>query len=251
MPKPRILTWDIEATQLNADFGAMLCVGYKWLGEPMKSTTVIGVSDVNGTCKTCATVHRPTDDKALLEEIYPIIASADGWITWFGKGFDERFVNTRLLYHGMKPLPPLGRNHIDGWYTARYKLKLHSNRLASVQSFLGLSDAKTSLYPDAWLKAIYGDPGALNYITHHCYQDVKVLEQAYLKLLPLISVHPNSNLFSGLERPVCPNCGSTHIQYRGTYYAETKSYPRFQCQACGKWGRDVKGHEGRVTVKGI
>lgn len=252
MTKPRILTWDIESSGLNADFGAILCIGYKWLGEPDKSTKVVSVGDVNGTCKKCATIVRPTDDKALLQHMYPILSEADGWITWYGKGFDERFVNTRLIYHGMKPLPPMGKNHIDGWFTARYKLKLHSNRLASVQAFLGLKESKTSLQPDAWLKAMYGDPEAHDYIIDHCRRDVLVLEQAYHKLLPLIANHPNYNLFNQEERAVCTHCGSTKIQYRGLYRAETKVYRRWQCQSCAKWGKDVKAvKDWGSRVKGL
>lgn len=234
MNRPRILCWDIESSQLHADFGGIFCVGYKWVGEPMKTTKVISTQDINGACKCCKRIVNPLDDKGLLERLYPILAEADGWLTWFGEFFDEKFVNTRLIAHHLPPLPPVF--HIDGWRTAKYKLRLSSNRLKSVQAFLDLPESKTALLPKAWIGALNGDTDSMGYLIDHCRRDVVVLEQAYARLKPLITKHPNFNLFNGTVRELCPNCGAK-VQYRGTHYTPTRTYQRFQCRNCGKWGR--------------
>lgn len=230
--KPKLLLWDIESTGLDADFASILCVGHKWLGEPRSSVQVLSVRDTNGICKCCNRVENPSNDKALLEELWPLLAEADGWITWFGVGYDEKFVQSRLVYHDLPVLPPV--YHIDGWATARTKLKLHSNRLKSVQDFLGLKDTKTALLPAAWLNAQGGGLEGLEFIEDHCRRDVWVLEAAYKRLLPLISKHPNYNHFLGLSTQRCPNCGGA-IQYRGYHRTKQAVYRRWQCQVCGKW----------------
>ena len=38
---------------------------------------------------------------------------------------------------------------------------------------------------------------------------------------------------------LCPVCSSNNIQYRGLARTTTHTYRRFQCNDCGKWGRDT------------
>jgi transposase-like protein len=40
--------------------------------------------------------------------------------------------------------------------------------------------------------------------------------------------------------PFCPVCESDNIQYRGEVRNLTYTFRRFQCNECGKWGRDTK-----------
>lgn len=234
----KIIGWDIESSALVANFGTIICIGWQVFGRP--TVRVPSVMDFNGFCKSCNQIHDPTNDKKLLEHIYPILAGADAWVTWFGKGFDEKFVNTRLLYHHMHPLPHVP--HIDGWKTAKGKLKLNSNRLMTVQSFLELPDSKSALSGPHWVKAKAGDKAATRYIIHHCRQDVKVLEQAYMRLRPLIIEHPNMSISDG--RPgTCTRCGSWKVQRRGYYVTRSRKYARFQCQACGGWMKNPRSME--------
>lgn len=237
MSKPRILCFDIESTGLKANFATMLCIGWKWLGEPQYTTKVLSVQDTNGVCKCCARIVDPSNDKALLEQVYPVLSEADAWLTWYGKGFDEKFLQTRLLYHRLKPLPPV--YHIDGWATPRSKLLLHSNRLKAVQDFLGIKDGKTTLMPEAWQDAMGGGLKGMSYITHHNYKDVIVLEKVYNELLPLISKHPNWNHWTNAKKIRCPNCGNP-VQYRGYHHTKRAVQHRIQCQTCGKWDVDPK-----------
>lgn len=231
----KILLYDIEASGLVADFGTTLCVGFKWLGRPAIHVPAIG--DYNGICNHCNRINNPTDDKKLLQGIYPYFLEADAVVTWYGKGYDERFLNSRLLYHKLPVLPPVP--HIDGWLTAFKKLKLHSNRLASVQEFLELPDAKTPVKGPQWNKAKAGDVRAMKYVVEHCKTDVKVLEAAYLRLRPLIKEHPSHALAD--DRPwACPACGGSHLQKRGEQITRTRVYQRLQCRDCGIWLRSSK-----------
>lgn len=237
---PKILFWDLETSNLNADFGRLICFGGKFAGE--KKPFILSITD-SPTFK-----KDPTNDKWLVEKCANVLSMADEWVTWYGKRFDVPFLSSRLLSHGLNSLPPCP--HIDGWEIARKQLKLHSNRLASVQAFLNLPVAKTIIRPDHWVKAMAGNRDAIRYIIEHCEKDVLVLEQAYEKLRPLIINPPNLNLLNG--RPEnCESCGGPKekIIRSGTHTTRKRIVFRFKCQICGHWmlgSKDVSGAIGIV-----
>lgn len=230
----KLIAWDIESTNLKADYGRMLCFGWKEVGGRPKAR-VTSIADYPKF------KNDPTDDKALVKEASKILTEADAWLTWYGKRFDVPFVNSRLIQHGLPPLPPIP--HIDGWMVARSKLKLHSNRLASVCAFLGLEE-KTPINQHIWVRATAGHLPSIRYVIEHCRQDVAVLEQCYEPLRPLIDQHPNRSLADGWEDG-CPACGSKRVTRQGTRLSKTRTYPRFQCQNCGMWLRGTKS-DGRA-----
>lgn len=225
----RILIWDIEATNLNASIGSIVCIGYKWYGE--EKTTILSIRSFPNWD------NDPTDDKALVKEFAEIYISASMLVTWYGKRFDLPFVQTRLLSHNLNPLPVIP--HFDGWETARKKLKFHSNRLATVQDFLELPSAKTPLSFRALSRCMAGHLPSLQEVEHHCKMDVIVLEQAYDRLKAFGGdFHPNRSILGGSRD--CPTCDSGHVQSRGCAIAISRAYKRYQCQACGRWFRETK-----------
>jgi uncharacterized protein YprB with RNaseH-like and TPR domain len=231
MAKPRVIAWDIEATNLNADWGYIICIGWKVVGE--KKTNLLKITDYDLYKKD------PTNDKFLVAEASKILSEADVWTTWYGGGYDVPYVQSRLLKHKLPPMPPVP--HVDGWKVARYKMKLSSNRLASVTGFLDLED-KTPVKSGIWAKAQAGDQKALGYIYKHCIQDVIVLEQVYNRIKALTTTHPNVNLANG-KLNACPICGAVDtLVKRGYNLARTSKAQRYQCKGCGGWshGKPIK-----------
>jgi uncharacterized protein YprB with RNaseH-like and TPR domain len=236
----RILMFDIEASNLVADFGRMLCFGYKWLG---KKPQVVAVTDFPKQFK-----NDPTDDRKVAEFAAKTIAEADMLVSWYGKRYDVPFIDTRLLYHRMHPLPHIP--HLDGWEIAKRKLKLRSNRLASVSTFLGV-DEKTPIKGPTWVRAAAGHAPSIRYIVEHCRQDTLVLEQVYERLKPFAAhLHPNRALLEGLHSG-CPVCGSEHLQKRGTYVAKARMFQRIQCIDCGAWMKQSKSLPLKATIMGL
>ncbi len=222
----KIILFDIEATNLDADFGTTLAFGWKEYGKG--KAQVISLLDFNDRCKSCRKVDTK-DDVALLGEVYEILADADMWVTWYGIKYDVPFLNTRMLEAGFSPLPNIP--HVDLWFTARHHLKLSSNRLANVQDFLQLKDSKTPLTRRVWREAEAGDAKSQEYIVDHCLKDVKVLEGAYERLRPYVRTHPRVAGFGP-----CRACGSKRMQKRGIAITKLKNEKqRVQCQACGAW----------------
>ncbi len=239
--KARVLFLDIEATALVADFGKMLMCGFKWADE--EKPFILSMLDYGDGM----------GDKKLTAEVVKVINTADVIVTWYGARYDIPFINTRVLRTGTRNFIGLpAASHIDLWRTSRYKLKLRSNRLASVIDYLQLDNEKTPVKGPQWMDAqkcptCYPKEvkAAMSYIDAHCKKDVLALEEAYHLLLPLVENHPRIKQ-KPIGRDACANCGSDDIQYRG--YSSTTSAlrkPRFQCKACGKWDF------GAVYAKGI
>lgn len=164
--------------------------------------------------------------------------------------YDVPFLQTRLLAHRkqLSPrnliLPPVP--HVDGWRIARYQMKLHSNRLASVTDFLGIHQ-KTPIKPEVWIRACSGHGPSIQYVVKHCYHDVIALEEAHEIISPLMTNHPNLALMSN-SKGACPKCLKFKLQHRGSYTTATTVRKRFQCTACGKWSNAPVSKTGIVGV---
>lgn len=224
----RILAWDIEASNLSADFGMILCVGFKEVGKGRPTVLSIQDYDIEDPIKA---------EKALLKDISKVLLDCDAWLTHFGTWYDVPFVNSRLLYH---KLPTLPANHpqIDTWKVSRNRLKLRNNRLITISEFFGTKDEKNPLKGEQWIRALAGHGPSMGYIIDHCRRDVLVLEEVYLLLRPLMLDHP----FTGLGRNgKCAVCGEGKRQKRGFHRTRTRIFQRYQCQACGSWSRDKGG----------
>jgi uncharacterized protein YprB with RNaseH-like and TPR domain len=224
----RILSWDIEASGLNADFGIVLCVGFKTVGQG--KAEVLSILDYSNGDLIKA-------EKKLLKDVTLRLLDSDVWLTHYGTWFDINFVNTRLLYHRLPIIPP-NHSHIDTWKISRNRLKLRSNRLKTISEFLKTADEKNAIRPEQWIRAMAGHRASMNYIVEHCRRDVLVLEEVYHLIRPLVLDHPNKGLLDG--RGGCSVCGATKLQARGVRVTRTRKYQRFQCQECGGWSSGTK-----------
>lgn len=229
--KARVIAWDLETTNLNADFGYILSACWCDLSAPGRKIKTIRIDDYKGYKKD------RTNDKQLCAELANDLSEADVFVTWYGDRFDIPYLNTRLLWHGLDVLPPIPS--VDGWRAARNHLKLSSNRLANISEFLDV-DRKTPVVGWQWVRAGAGHEDALDYIVEHNQKDVLVLGQVYDLIRPVIKNHPNINLVEhiGVKRAVdtpCPICSSDHVQSRGYRVAKSRRSVRYQCQVCGSW----------------
>lgn len=226
----KIRAYDLEASNLNADFGLILTFGSKIVGEG--KPVVLRIDDYFDESRDLIKAERK-----MLKDIYDTMLDSDVWLGHFSTHYDLPFINSRLLYHGLPVLPP-NFPALDTWKIARNRLKLRNNRLATVQEFLKLEDEKNSIKPEQWIRALSGHRKSIDYIVEHNRRDVLVLEQAYVKLRPLILDHPHSGLAKGKNS--CAVCGSTKVEFRGWHYTAAQAFRRFRCLACGKWDRERK-----------
>lgn len=215
----KVLIFDIESTNLAANFGYIICISYKWLGENKVHTISISESS---TFK-----DDPTNDRELVQRFKKIYEQADMVVAHYGQRFDKTFINTRLMIHNLGSLPRT--KLFDTWRIAKDHLRLNSNRLASLISALNIRYKKTELNGSTWIKAMSGDKKSIIYVIEHCIKDVLALEQVYLKLSPLV----RENIHSMFHK-----CNKKYLQKYGIRVCDKKVYQRYLCKKCGGW---IKG----------
>jgi hypothetical protein len=250
---PKILLWDIETSlqpvavfQLAhndwIDPSAILeeryiiCASWKWLDEDRVST--VSVLDDPKRYK-----RNPHDDTHVVTTLRAALAEADVLVHHNGDSFDKRYLDTRILAHGLDPLPPIAT--IDTYKIAKQKFLFNSNKLDYIGKFLKLGQ-KLSTTPGLWMRVLHGDRKAVAEMVTYNVQDVRLLEQVYHALKAHMPQHVNRQLYDA--HAGCPRCGSPKLQSRGFYRALTKTYRRHQCQACRGWTRSVVPATDMPTV---
>lgn len=216
---------------LKASITTIICAGWK----------LLGASDVH--CISAwdfpSWVDNVNEDKKLCEGIFEVLKDADCVVTHNGRRFDWKFLQTRLIYHGLPPLPKV--HHVDTCAEAKKNLLVFNNRLNVVARFLTAKEKLEHEGWDLWVKVHQRDPKAMQTMSDYCKQDVIVLEDVFRRLRPLVTSLPNYNLFNPLKEKSCPNCGSSRLRSEGKRHTRTQSYRRYICQDCNTWSRtDLK-----------
>lgn len=174
----RYIGFDLECTSLSGMIGRILCCSFKPIVLPKMKTDVY---TLRGDDRKFRNPEDIVDDSKLVVAIRDELESYDVIVGHNSKLFDRKFLNARLLKANERPLKPMF--HIDTMWIVRSHMRI-SSRLQNVQQFLGLPDEKTPISWDNWMRGAAFDKKAMDEIVHHCEQDVKVLEQAYWRLVP-------------------------------------------------------------------
>ena len=209
----------------------VLCWAAKWLGEKEIMFD---------------SVHQ-SREKTMLKKIHALVNEADAVIHYNGTKFDMPTLNKEFLLQGFNPPAPY--KQIDLLRTMRSNFRFPSNKLDYVAQRLGLGSKTSHEGHELWVKCMAGDENAWKTMEKYNKQDVVLLEQVYNRVLPWIKHHPNRNLFSA--EAVCPTCGSSALQKRGTAVTTTVRYQRYQCKDCGTWSQSSGSLSKSVSVKGL
>lgn len=179
--------------------------------------------------------------EAMVEAAWTVVDEADYIVGWNSKGFDLKHLRTEFITHGWTPPSP--HKDIDLMMVAKRNFGFMSNRLSFVAQELGCGQKLETGGMDLWRTLRYGEGEPLELarkkMQEYNIQDVLLTEQIYDIMLPWVD-GLNIPLYNDSDEVSCSNCGSTNIHYRGIQVAATRSYHRFQCQMCGKWGRENK-----------
>lgn len=156
-----LYTWDIEASGLNADYAQILCVSIKPYG------------------KKCVTysLKKGHSDKSMVARAAEMLSGADAWLTYYGKGYDVKMLNTRLLYWGLPML--VKQPHIDLFYVLKYFMKTGSKSQAHLLNFLELPQEKMTVHPSAWSQLATQFTKNMQTLIRRCESDCEGLEALY------------------------------------------------------------------------
>jgi uncharacterized protein YprB with RNaseH-like and TPR domain len=161
--------WDIETSALGADFGTLLT----WAIKPIGKEPIVYINKHKGGLdkEACIALRNELEKHFIL-------------ISYYGLGFDLKWLNSKLLYHGEKPLQSI--HHLDLYRIAKKVFKIRSRRLKTVCQFLKIG-GKTDVDPEVWRKASYGHCSvSLKEIAEHNKGDVVTLEEVFFRLCSFV-----------------------------------------------------------------
>lgn len=169
---------DIEASNLKANFGIILCWCIKPAGQEETISDVITKTDLTSG----------VTDGRIVESCIKTMRQFDTLIGHYSSRYDFPFIRTRALMLGLD-FPSYGEiQQIDTYDMAKRTLCLHSNRQAVIAEALNGKTEKTSLDFHYWIEGLQGNKKALEYILNHCKHDVNDLEKDYNKLAKFVKM---------------------------------------------------------------
>ena len=204
----------------------VLCWSAKWLGD--KKIYNSSLPKFRGYKKLPSKTEKSIDKK-VMKELWKLLNKCDIAVAHNLKGFDRKKANTRFLIHGMPPPSPYAM--IDTLQVARSEFKFTSNKLEYISKKLGVAEKMDAGGFDLWLGCEDGIKSSWDKMQKYCDQDVRSLEDVYLKQRPYVRNHPNLNVIT--ENEACPKCMAHGRVRNGWNYTNAGKYQRYQCKGCG------------------
>jgi uncharacterized protein YprB with RNaseH-like and TPR domain len=159
---PRIAYFDIETTGFKPELQRIVCAVI--LSYPSMEYNVFRLDEIKDKVDF-------TDDRELCLRVRDCLEQHHLIVTWYGKGFDVPFLNTRLVQNGERKL----RNHLhlDPYYYHKgwHGVKPRRASLEAVGEFYGLDERKMQVDTTIWAKVVIGDKEAMDTIVERCKSD--------------------------------------------------------------------------------
>lgn len=174
---------DIEASNLNADFGIIISYAIKELDGGVYKYVVSPRELKSGIY-----------DKNLVTQCITDMRKFDRLVVYYGgdNRFDLPTLRTRAVYWGLD-FPSYKEIKIFDLYPViKRKFNLHRNRLETACDFFGIPSKNHRLKPDIWIKVMGGDKKALDYVLVHNIEDCLSTEALYLKVVKYSNISNTS-----------------------------------------------------------
>lgn len=189
---------------------------------------------------------KKADDKRIMKGIWEMVNDADITITHNGEKFDLPKLNSRFAIHGMQP--PMPYQSIDTLKHIRRQFGFVHNKLDYVNKLLSLPRKSDTGGFELWERCMQGEAKALLEMEAYNIQDVRILEDTYLRIRPWIKPHPNMGLFILDDYTTrCPSCGSDDLRPEGKLYVTTVN--AFEQHRCGNCGAAARVRKTAVDIK--
>lgn len=240
---PRVLLFDIETAPhtvytfqcikawINPNqiikASEIMCFAAKWLGAPLVMFD---------------SYQRDKNDKRVVRQIRSLLCAADVVVAHNGRAFDHKHVNTRMLFHGMKPPTPY--KTVDTYRMSQSLFVFPRHKLDGIARYLASKGKVEHEGFALWEKCMRREHAAWKRMEKYNIQDVLLLEEIYLRFRPWDKKHPNIGLMheDGIAR--CVACGSSALRETGTTsYTAARTFPVFECRTCGKMMRGRSAHK--------
>lgn len=218
----------------------------KWLGENFMYSDMLPAYE--------GFEDKPKDDYPIVLSIWKMLDSADVVVGHYIKKFDLAFLNARFAFHGLPAPSPF--KVICTKEMASKNFKFEANSLKELADYFELDNKDDMDFTD-WKNCVDGigtEAGWLKMLKYN-EQDVRVLEEVYLKLRPHASNHPNFGLYYNDGEIRCTSCGSTELDKLDksayTYLSEFESY-RCVCGHVMRGRKNLRNKENmQVTLTNV
>lgn len=147
-----------------------ICFAAKWVGE--------------GKVHYYSEFHNTRDE--MIEAAWKLLDEADAVITYNGKRFDIKHLNTEFKLAGFNP--PSHFQHIDLLQVTRREFAFGSNRLESVADRMGIGQKEENEGFALWLKCEAGDASAWKRMRAYNRKDVQLTEELFQEYRPWITL---------------------------------------------------------------
>ena len=154
---------DIEALGLKGDYNSVICVSLKPYGKDPYTIAI----------------KQPGNDKRVVRETKDELEKYLCWTSYYGKGFDVKMLNTRLLRWGYSPIEK--RAHLDMYFSLKENLLTARRSQGHLLSWLGTPEQKMSVSASAWSELPFKMKEHLPVMIERCESDVTGLEALYRK----------------------------------------------------------------------
>lgn len=192
------------------------------------------------------------DREAMLQRAYALLDEADAVVTYNGANFDQPWIHGELAREGIGVPSPY--KTIDLYRIAKKAMRFPSHKLQYVSTALGHEGKLSTGGFKLWRDCLWGEGEvqrkAWNDMRRYCNQDVDLLEPFFDDLRPYLPASINLAALAGNFGMVCPSCESSNLQRRGYATKQTRRYPRFHCQDCGRWSTGTKAEDGSSEIVG-
>jgi hypothetical protein len=187
-------------------------------------------------------------DKRILKGIWDLLEECDICVAHNGTHFDVKKLKARFFCNKMKPTTPFAV--IDTLEQSRKTFGFTSHKLNWITQIIS---RKEKLHTDfeLWRQCDQGNRKALKRMLEYNNYDVTLLEEVFLEMLPWFTSVPNIGVYLESKEPVCGHCGSTSLNWRGSYITPAGKYKSFRCNDCGGIGRSRFSSLDKETRKAL
>ena len=170
------VSFDLESSELKADFSALLSAVVKPFG---KEAIVFRADNYQNWQE-----GRRADDLEICRDITNELARHAIVVTHYGTGFDLRYIRAKMMKYGLPALPPMFA--IDTYYLAKANMMVSRRRLDAICKYLNLG-LKSVVEGAVWVDAaLNGNKEALGEIVAHNIQDCILLERVAMVMFPYL-----------------------------------------------------------------
>ena len=254
--EPRLLIWDLESSLLEGYFFRIWQENIpmrriKKQAHLLSASFAYNDEHVQGYRLTPEQV-RTGDDFDVVCKVVEAVNNCDLMVTFNGKRFDVKLLNTRALFWGLPPVK--APKHIDLFEQSKRVFKFPSNSMQNVSMYLGENGKLETSGSNLWERCAEWEnyeecEKALIEMVTYGNQDIEATRDLYKRFQGWMKNTPNigtlTNEVSGNRTVRCSHCGSDDVTHMNSKtYTSVSSFDLYRCG-----NKDCRG-VSRITKNG-